>query len=120
VAGVSLWLAIGALIVPGILRWRKTGWHQGLASITIGIFLFSLIANYGVVSRTDIGFVLHSNALLRLTPTGESEIISSLTPGEPARCLRTHGQYYLVRTELGVGWIDRGHFGLINPDSRNK
>jgi hypothetical protein len=101
--------------VPGVLRRRKAGWHQALAAVAFGVFLFSLIANYGVVSRTNIGFVLHSNALLRLTPTSGSETISTLTPGEPARCLRRHGQYFLIRTTLGEGWIDREHFGLINP-----
>ena len=116
IAGVSLWVAVGILIVPGVLRWRKMGWHQGLAALAFGVFLFSLIANYGVVSRRDLGFVIHANALLRLTPTGQSEIISNLTPGEPARCLRRHGDYFLIRTTLGEGWIDRGHFGLINPD----
>lgn len=115
VSGVSLWVAVGMLIVPGVLRLRKAGWHQGLAAMAFGVLLFSLIANYGVVSRRDIGFVIHSNAQLRLTPTGQSEIISTLTSGEPARCLRQHGDYFLIRTALGEGWIDRQHFGLVNP-----
>ena len=31
-AGISLWTAIAAVMVPGIVRWRKADWHQGLAA----------------------------------------------------------------------------------------
>ena len=74
-AGASLWLAVGALVLPGIFRRRKAGWHQALAAFGFGIFLFSLAANCGVVSRTQIGFVLKKNAPLLLTPTAEGEVI---------------------------------------------
>jgi hypothetical protein len=115
VAGASLWLAVGMLILPGVFRWRKAGWHQALAAFGFGIFLFGLVANYGVVSRAEIGFVLKKNAPLFLTPTKESEVLSTLTAGESARWLRTRGNYFLIRTGLGLGWIERDQFGLINP-----
>ena len=71
-AGASLWLAVGLLVLPGIFRRRKAGWHQALAALAFGFFLFSLTANVGVVSRTQLGFVLKKNAPLRLTPTREA------------------------------------------------
>lgn len=113
-AGVSLWLVVGLLVLPVVFRWRKAGWHQALAAVSCGIFLFSLVGNYGVVSRTDIGFVLKKNAPLLLTPTTESDVVSTLTAGEPARKLRLRGNYYLIRTAFGLGWIEKDQFGLVN------
>ena len=115
-AGLSLWLALGLLVFPGIFRWRKSGWHQALAAVAFGVLLFSLVANYGVVARTDIGFVLKKNAPLLLTPTAESDQVSTLTAGEPARKLRARGNYYLIRTAFGMGWIEKGEFGMVNAD----
>ncbi len=114
-AGASLWLAVGMVILPGVCRWRKAGWHQALAAFGFGIFLFGLVANYGLVSRAEIGFVLKKNAPLLLTPTKESAVVTTLTAGEPARRVKTRGNYLLVRTSLGLGWIERDEFGLINP-----
>ena len=94
-AAVSLWATVGFLVLPGIMRWRKSGWHQALAAVAFGVLLFSLVANYGVLSRTDVGFVLRKNAPLFLTPTKEADQVSTLTAGEPARVLRTRGNYYL-------------------------
>jgi tetratricopeptide (TPR) repeat protein len=115
-AGASLWLAVGALVLPGIFRARKTGWHQALAALGFGLFLFCLTANFGVVSRTQIGFVLKKSTPLLLTPTSTGEVISTLNAGEPARKLRKRGNYFFIRTEFGSGWIDRKQFGLINSD----
>ena len=61
-AGASLWLAVGLMMLPGILRRRKAGWQQALAALAFGIFLFCITANLGVVSRTQTGFVLKKNA----------------------------------------------------------
>jgi tetratricopeptide (TPR) repeat protein len=113
-AGGSLWLAVGALTLPRFFRRRKTGWQQALAAAGLGIFLASLTANLGVVSRTNLGFVLQKNAALLLTPTREGEVISTLNAGEPARQLRTRGNYLLIRTANETGWIERGAFGLVN------
>lgn len=113
-AGASLWLTVGMVVLPGIFRWRKSGWHQGLAAIGLGLFLFALTANVGVISRTKLGFVLKKNAPLLLTPTRDGEVITALMAGEPARKVRMHGNYYLIRTEYGTGWIERGQFGLVS------
>lgn len=113
-AGGSLWLAVGALTLPRFFRWRKTGWQQALAAIGLGFFLAGMTGNVGVVSRTDLGFVLKNNAPLRLTPTREGEEISTLNAGEPACRLRTRGNYFFIRTANGAGWLERGVFGLVN------
>ncbi len=115
-AGASLSLAAGALVLPGIFRRRKAGWQQSLAALGFCVFIVSLTANFGVVSRTQIGFVLKKNAPLLLTPTREGEIISTLTAGEPARKLRTRGNYFFIRTLNGAGWVEREQFGLVNAE----
>jgi len=114
-AGATLWLAVGLLILPGIFRQRVAGWHQWLAALAFGIFLFSLAGNFGVVSRTQIGFVLKKNASLRLTPTQDGEVISTLAAGEPARKLRTRGNYVFIRTLEGSGWLEQNEFGMLCP-----
>jgi hypothetical protein len=115
-AGASLWLAAGLMTLPGILRRRKAGWQQALAALAFGVFLFCITANLGVVSRTQIGFVLKKNAPLLLTPTGEAEVVSTLNAGEPARRQRTRGRYFFIRTAFASGWISREQFGLICPE----
>lgn len=112
-AGASLWLAVGALVLPGIFRRRKASWQQALAALAFGIFLFCLTANVGVASRTQIGFVLKKNAPLLLTPTRDGEVIATLNAGEPARRLRTRGNYFFIRTAGGSGWLEQGEFRLV-------
>lgn len=115
-AGASLWLAAGLLMLPGILRRRKAGWQQALAALAFGFFLFCITANLGVVSRTQTGFVLKKNAALLLTPTREAEVVSTLNAGAPARRLRTRGNYFFIRTAFAAGWISREQFGLVCPE----
>ncbi len=115
-AGASLWLALGLLVLPGILRRRKAGWQLALAALAFGIFLFSMTANLGVVSRTQLGFVLKQSAPLLLTPTREAEVVMTMNAGEPARRLRTRGNYFFIRTAFASGWISRDQFGLVCPD----
>ena len=112
-AGASLWLAVGMLTLPTFFRRRKTGWQQALAAMGLAVFLASMTVNIGVVSRTNLGFVL-KNAPLLLTPTREGEAIATLNAGEPARCLRARGNYLFIRTANESGWIERGAFGLVN------
>ncbi len=112
----SLWLAAGMITLPSVLRWRKAGWQQALAALAFGIFLFSLTADVGVMSRTQIGFVLKKNAPLLLTPSKAAESVSALAAGEPARRLRTRGDYFFIRTAFASGWIRRDQFGLVCPE----
>lgn len=114
-ACVTLWLAVGILVLPGVFRRRKAAWQQWLAALAFGAFLFSLTANFGVIQRIQAGFVIRKNASLQLTPTHDGEVVSSLPAGEPARKLRTHGNYIFIRTPSGSGWIEQGEFGLICP-----
>jgi tetratricopeptide (TPR) repeat protein len=113
-AGASLTLTAAALILPGVFRRKKSGGQQMLAALSGMIFLFSLTANLGVVSRAQLGFVLAKNAPLLLTPTHEGEVISTLNAGEPARRLRTRGDFYFIATANGSGWMEAKAFGLVN------
>ena len=114
VAGASLWLAVGMILLPAVFRRQKAGWHQVLAACGLCVFLFSVAANWGVINRMNLGFVLENNAPLLLTPTHEGEVTSTLTSGEPARELRTLGDFYLIRTESQTGWIKREQFGFVS------
>ena len=84
-----------------------------LAALSFAVFLLSLPAHVGVVTRTRIGFVLKKDAPLRLTPTAEAEAQLKLNAGEPVRVLRVRGDYILVRTSHGQGRIERTQFGSI-------
>jgi hypothetical protein len=109
----SLWLAIGAITVPTVLRRPKLSWHQGLAAFGAMLFLLSLPAQYGVHTRAQIGFVLAKGTALRLTPTRDSQMISQLPPAEPIRWVRARGDFVLVRTSRAIGWVERQQIGLI-------
>ncbi len=113
IVGGSLWFVVGMLTVPGVLRWRKSPWHQALAALGLGVLLLSLPAHVGVLTRTGFGFVLAEDVPLRLTPTAEAEAATRLAPGEPARCLRTRGDYIFIRTNHATGWIRRAEFGWV-------
>ncbi len=111
--GASLWLAAGMVTLPGILRWRKAGWHQALAAAGLGVFLLSVPPHIGVITRMQTGVVLEKGAALRLTPTAEAEVVTPLGAGESARKLRGRGDYWLVRTRHGLGWIRKDQFALL-------
>lgn len=114
-AGAALWLAVGLVVLPGILGFRKTGWPQWPAALAVGVFLLCLTADIGVVSRTRIGFVTRKNTPLQLTPTHNAEVVSTLAAGEPARVLRTRGNYVFIRTATGAGWVEQDGVGLVCP-----
>jgi hypothetical protein len=114
IAGASLWLMAAALVLPRVFRWKKTGGQQILTALGGGIFIFAVVASFGVVSRTDIGFVLKKNTPLRLTPTSGSELISSLPAGEPVRRVKLRGNYLFIRTPMAAGWIERQQVELVN------
>lgn len=115
IAGGSLWLAVAMVTLPGILRVRKTAWHQTMAALGLVVFLLSIPAYAGVVTRAQFGIVLEKNTRLGLTPTQEAEAVASLSAGETARKLRVRGEYYFIRTQRGSGWVERRQLGLLCP-----
>jgi tetratricopeptide (TPR) repeat protein len=120
IAGSSLWLAVGMVLLPGILRRRKATWHQAIAALALMVFLLSIPALFGVQTRARIGFVLQEDTPLRLTPTLEAQSITRLAPGEPARSIRSRGRYILIRTSRTVGWVEQDQFGLTCPTKVRK
>lgn len=111
----SLWFAIGAMIVPGVLRWRRSATQQGMVALSLGVLLLTLPANYGVLTRSQVGFVLNRETPLRLTPTAEAEAVTKLGAGEPGRILRKRGDYFLIRTRRMTGWVERDGFMFVTP-----
>jgi len=115
ITGASLWLAVGMVLLPGILRRRKAAWHQAVAALGIMVFLLSVPAHFGVHTRARLGFIVEKDAPLRLTPTGDAQVIARLSAGEAARWVRAHGPYALIRTSRALGWIDQAQFRLVCP-----
>ncbi|MGD0259831.1 MAG: hypothetical protein ABSD29_08380 [Verrucomicrobiota bacterium] len=115
IAGGSLWLAVGMGALPGILRRRKSTWHQAIAALSLMVFLLSIPALFGVQTRARIGFVLQKDTPLRLTPTLEAQALTRLASGDPARWLRARGRYVLIRTSRALGWVEQDQFGLTCP-----
>jgi len=115
IAGLGLWLALGMVTLPTVFRWRKASWHQALAALGLGVFLLSLPAHFGVMTRSHLAFVLERKTSLRLTPTAEADDLATLAAGEPVRQLRVQGDYAFVTTRSGSGWIEREKLGLICP-----
>jgi len=119
IAGVSFWLALAMVLLPGILRWRKVTWHQAIAALGFAIFLLSVPAHLGVETRSRMGFVLQKETPLRLTPTQESQVVTRLPAGEAVRVERSRGIFCLVHTSRTAGWIRRNELGLIVQSWRN-
>lgn len=115
-AGVSLWFAIGMLLLPRILHWQRAAWHQATAAAGFAVFLLCLPSLAGVHTRTQIGFVLEKETPLRLTPTQDAQTVSVLVAGQPARWEKARGKYLLIRTSYGTGWIEREQFGRVCPE----
>jgi len=116
--GVSLWLAVGLVTVPGFLRVRRADWHQTVSAILLGLFLLSLAPSAGIITRSNLGIVLANQTMLRLTPTKSAEVVAMLPPGEPVRRLRVLGDYLLVHTQNGDGWVERRAIGFIVPERK--
>lgn len=113
--GISLWMAVGLMTVPGFLRRPKATWPQALAATALAAFLLSLPAQIGAHTRTRIGFVVGPGAALRLAPTRDAETVTHLAPGEAARVERVRGNYLFVRTTRSAGWLERGQFEQVCP-----
>src|SRR5437899_4204980 len=58
IAAISFWIAIAAIMVPGIFRRRRTATYQAIAAVGLMIFLLTVIAQLGVQTRSRLGFVL--------------------------------------------------------------
>jgi tetratricopeptide (TPR) repeat protein len=114
-ASLSLWFAIAMSMLPRILRLRRASWHQALAVAGFAVFLLCLPSLVGVQTRGNIGIVLESTTPLRLTPTHDAQTLLQLAAGEPARIERARGDYLLIRTSYGRGWIERAKLGRICP-----
>jgi tetratricopeptide (TPR) repeat protein len=115
IAGISLWVAVAMVILPGILRRRRATWHQAVAALGLMVFLLSVPALVGIETRSRLGFVLDKDTPLRLTPTLEAQVVTRLAAGEPARQVRVRGDYVLIRTNRALGWVEQSQFGLICP-----
>lgn len=113
IACVSFWLALSFLFLPGILRWRRAEWHQGVAAAGFAIFLLTLPELAGVHTRAKLGVLLPESTPLRLTPTSEAQVLTKLPSGETVRLERERGKYVYVRLDAGAGWIERSEVGLI-------
>lgn len=120
IAGISLWLAVGMGMLPGVLRQRKATWHQAVAALGLMVFLLSLPAHIGVQTRSRIGFVLQKDTPLRLTPTLEAQAMTRLAAGEPGRWVRARGNYVLIRTSRALGWVEQDQFGMACPRTGKK
>jgi hypothetical protein len=115
-AAGAFWIAIALLIIPAALRWRRKDLSQALAAACAAIFLLCLPALAGLSSRAALGFILPKEAALRLTPTDESQILTYLPSGEPARVERIRGDYSLIRTHYHTGWVRQKELGLIGRE----
>jgi tetratricopeptide (TPR) repeat protein len=114
----SMWLAVTTMLLPRVMRWRRAGWQQALATLGLGAFLLSVPAHVGILTRSRIGIVVDENTSLRLTPTEKAETISALAAGDFARQVRKRGTFVFVRTSRGSGWIQREQIGPICPDEK--
>jgi tetratricopeptide (TPR) repeat protein len=112
-AALSFWLALAALLLPGVLRWRRSVWPQAAGAVGLGVFLLTLPANYGVWTRTALGVARQNETPLRLTPTATGEPATRLAAGEPGRVVRARGNFLLVETRRGRGWLTREEFGWL-------
>jgi hypothetical protein len=116
----TLWLTVAMLTLPAVLRWRKAGWHQALAALGLGVFLLSIPAQLGIVTRTRIGYILDTKTPLRLTPTQEGEVVTVLPAGAPVRRVRARAQFVFVRTPRGQGWVEESQIGFVCQTSKSR
>jgi hypothetical protein len=114
IAMISFWGAIALLVLPHLLRVRRTLWTQAAAVVAIVTFLLTLPALVGIGARSRIGIVMGANTPLRLTPTTEGELLGNLPEGEIARVEKTRGGYWYIRASSDrAGWVAREEFSRI-------
>jgi len=112
IAGISFWVAVAMVMLPGIFRQPKSAWHQAVAALGLTIFLLSIPAHIGVHTRSRIG-LCSRKTLRKAYTTHEAQSVTRLSAGEPARLTRERGNYLLIRTSRSTGWVERGQFALI-------
>lgn len=113
-AGLSLWVGLGAVWLPGILRWPRADWHQAVAAVGFAVFLLTVPAMAGVHTRSKLAVVLNSQTPLRLTPTKEAQVLTKLPAGDVVRVERQRGSYLYVRAgNDAAGWVQQAQVGLI-------
>jgi tetratricopeptide (TPR) repeat protein len=112
-AATSFWLMLALLLLPGIFRWRRTGWHQAAAAACFAVFLLTLPALMGIHTRAKTGVILNTDTPLRLTPTADGQTMAKLSAGETVRLKKIRGQYAFVQTSAATGWISRPQLALV-------
>jgi hypothetical protein len=116
VASLTFWGGIVLLALPPLLKRSRTSWTQAAAVVAIALFLLSLPALAGLLSRSRLGVVLATDTELRLTPTKEAEVLGKLAAGELARVEKSRGNYVYIRGASDrAGWVQRGEFERIWP-----
>lgn len=115
IAGISLWTAIGAAVLPGVLRVRKAAWHQTVAALGLAVFFLSLPAHVGVASRSKLAVVLERDTALRLTPTTEGQVVTRLGAGETVRIAKRERDFFFVKSARTRGWVSRSSVGMVCP-----
>jgi hypothetical protein len=114
VASVSLWIAIAASVLPGILRRRRADWQQVLAAAALAVLLLALPACLGTHARTRLSVVLARETVVRLTPTRLGESVGRLSAGEMARMGRRLGEHVHVTAGGGLqGWVLHQDLGRL-------
>ena len=78
IATCAFWGSIALLVLPRLLRRRRTALSQAAAVVGIITLLLTLPALAGIRSRGRIGIVQTANTSLRLTPTQEGEVLGAL------------------------------------------
>ena len=116
VASLSFWGAIALLAVPPLLKQRRAAWTQATAVVAIAVFLLTVPALAGLLSRAHLGVILAPETELRLTPTREAEILGKLTEGELARVEKVRGDFLYIRGAADrAGWVQGKEFEKIWP-----
>ena len=115
ITGASLWLAVGMVLLPGILRCRKAAWHQAVAAL----------GHHGVPAQCAgplRGPYAHPHRFCSAKGCSgpadadqEAQVVARLSAGDAARWVRARGPYALIRTSRALGWIERAQFNLVCP-----
>lgn len=116
IASITFWAALAFFTLPALLEIRRTVWTQAGAATAIVIFILTIPALVGIVSRGNVGIVLAADTELKLTPTQEGEMLGKLSEGEMARVEKKRGEFLYIRASSDrAGWVRRNEFTRIWP-----